>query len=188
MSRPLLATSLLIAAGIGLVALAPPARTCAASHVVVRGDTLSRIAWRCRSSVAAIARASGIADPDLIRVGQRLLIPGRTAMAGPSPPPRPARVAPSGYRIQRTDTLYSLARWSRTSLPALFAANPGIDPHKIEIGDAVRLPPGAADPAVLRTRERGGVTAPVRAVVRTYDLLPPRREAKPDEEPDTPGI
>jgi len=188
MSRPLLATSLVIAAGIGLVAFAPPARTCAGSHVVVRGDTLSRIAWRCRSSVAAIARASGIADPDLIRVGQLLSIPGRMAAAEPAPAPRPARAAPRGYRIQPSDTLYSLARWSRTSLPALLAANPGIDPRKIEIGDPISLPAGAADPAALRALERGSVAAPVRAVARTSYAPAPRREPKPDEEPDTPGI
>jgi LysM repeat protein len=189
MSRPLLVTSLLIAGGIGLAALAPPAGTCAGSHVVVRGDTLSRIAWRCRSSVAAIARASGVADPDLIRVGQRLLIPGRTAAAEPAPAPRLAQAAPRGYRIRPADTLYSLARWARVPLPALLAANPGMDPRKIEIGDAVRLPSGSADPAVLRTRERGPLNAaPARAIVGTDHPLPPRRQAKPDEEPDTPGI
>jgi len=189
MSRPLLATSLFLAAGLGLTALSPPARQCAGSHVVVRGDTLSRIAWRCRSSVAAIAQASGIADPDLIRIGQRLLIPGRTAAAARAlPPQRQAQSAPPGYRFARGDTLYSLARWSRTSLPALLAANPGIDPHQVEIGDSIRLPTGAADPAVLRMRERGMDTLPSRAVVRTYAPLAPPRGEKPADEPDTPGI
>ncbi|HMG45863.1 MAG TPA: LysM peptidoglycan-binding domain-containing protein [Allosphingosinicella sp.] len=178
MSRPLAATSLLIAAGVGLAALAPPARLCAGNHVVLRGDTLSRIAWRCRSSVAAIARASGIANPDLIRIGQRLLIPGRTAAAGGAPPPRQARTAPGSYHIQPTDTLYSLARWARTSLPDLLAANPGIDPHKIEIGDAVRLPAGAADPVEMRGRERGVVL--IRADIQ---FGPPRREARPAPPP-----
>lgn len=184
MSRPLLATSLLTAAaGIGLVALAPPARQCGASHVVVRGDTLSRIAWRCRSSVAAIAGASGVANPNLIRVGQRLVIPGRTATAA-APPPRRPRYAAASYRIRPTDTLYSLARWSGTSLPALLAANPGIDPHKIEIGDAISLPAGAVDPALLRAVERGAGPAPVRAIVRRYEQLPPPREDQQDDVDD----
>lgn len=191
MSRPLAALSLLI----GLAALAPPPGSCAGSHVVVRGDTLSRIAWRCRSSVAVIAQASGIANPDLIRIGQRLLIPGRTAAAAASPPPplqaRPARHAAGSYRIQPSDTLFSLARWARTSLPALLAANPGIDPHKIEIGDAVRLPTGAADPWEMRARERGVVR--IRADIRfeparPRDLRrPPPPRPDPDEA-DTPGI
>jgi peptidoglycan DL-endopeptidase LytF len=179
MSRPLLATSLVLAAGIGLTALSPPARLCSGGHVVVRGDTLSRIAWRCRSSVAAIALASGIADPDLIRVGQRLRIPGQAAAAAPTPPPtRQTRRAPGSYQIQATDTLYSLARWARTSLPVLLAANPGIDPRKIEIGDAVRLPAGAADPAEMRALERG--TVQIRADIR-FD--PPRRETRPAPPP-----
>jgi len=181
MSRPLLVPSLVIAAGIGLAALAPPARTCA-DYVVMRDDTLSRIAGRCRSSVAAIARASGIANPNLIRIGQRLVIPGqRTAAARP-----PAPAAASGYRIQPSDTLYSLARWARVGLPALLAANPGIDPRKIEIGDAVRLPAGAADPALLRAAERGGSVAPFRAAVRTYvqPAPPPPRDDKTDDVDD----
>jgi LysM repeat protein len=179
MSRPLLATSLFLAAGIGLTALSPPARLCSGGHVVVRGDTLSRIAWRCRSSVAAIARASGIANPDLIRVGQRLLIRGQAAAAAPAPPPAPqARRGAGSYQIQATDTLYSLARWAGTSLPVLLAANPGIDPHKIEIGDAVRLPAGAADPAEMRAIERGVVR--IRADIR-FD--PPRRETRPAPPP-----
>lgn len=180
MSRPLLATSLFLAAGIGLTALSPPAGQCAGSHVVVRGDTLSRIAWRCRSSIAAIARASGIADPDLIRIGQRLLIPGRTAAAATRvlPPPRQARTVSGSYQIQPADTLYSLARWARTSLPALLAANPGIDPRKIEIGDPIRLPAGAADPGEMRDRERGVVR--IRADIQ---FGPPRRETRPAPPP-----
>ena len=178
MSRPLLATSLFLAAGIGLTALSPPAGQCAGSHVVMRGDTLSRIAWRCRSSVAAIARASGIANPNLIRVGQRLLIPARMAAAMPAPAPRQARTAPGSYQVQSSDTLFSLARWARTSLPALLAANPGIDPRKIEIGDSVRLPAGAADPVAMRDRERGVVR--IRADIQ---FGPPRREAQPAPPP-----
>jgi len=180
MSRPLLATSLFLAAGIGLTALSPPAGQCAGSHVVTRGDTLSRIAWRCQSSVAAIARASGIVDPDLIRIGQRLLIPGRTAAAtrAAPPPPRQARAVPASYRIQPSDTLYSLARWAQTGLPALLAANPGIDPRKIEIGDSVRLPAGAADPDEMRARERGVVR--IRADI---PFGPPRREMQPAPPP-----
>src|SRR6185503_5817859 len=98
------------------------------------------------------------------------------------------------YRIRPTDTLFSLARWSRTGLPALLAANPGIDPRKIEIGDPISLPAGAADPELLRARERGvvRVTADIQfgpPSRETRAAPPPRRRvAKPDEEPDTPGI
>jgi LysM repeat protein len=179
MSRSLAAALALIAAAIGLAALSPPRGGCGAGYVVARGDTLSRIARRCRSSVPAIARASGVANPDLIRVGQRLLIPGQAAAAATAPPPaRQPRRAPGSYRIQAADTLYSLARWAGTSLPVLLAANPGIDPHKIEIGDAVSLPAGAVDPVFMRARERGLV--PIRADIR---FEPAPREARPAPPP-----
>jgi hypothetical protein len=44
-------------------------------HVVARGENLFRIALRYNTSVSAIAAANGIADPALIFIGQRLVIP-----------------------------------------------------------------------------------------------------------------
>lgn len=173
MSRPLAAALLL--ALTGAAAGGPPQMHggCAGSHIVVRGDTLYSIARRCRSSVAAIAQASGLADPRRIEIGQRLVIPGGAAAA-----------EPLAYRIQSADTLYSLARWSRVRLSALIAANPGIDPRRIEIGDAVRLPAGAADPAPARERERGRAGAPPRpASPRDVE-----DDDKPEAEPDPAGM
>ncbi len=187
MSRSLAAALGLIAAGLALAALSPPRGRCGETHFVVRGDTLSHIARRCRSSVMAIARASGVANPDRIEIGRRLTIPNGERMAAA---PRhghhrhAAAQQQPGYRFARSDTLYSLARWARVGLPALLAANPGIDPHKIEIGDLVRLPAGAALPYAARLRERGPGPAPARYEAPARDE--PRREQPRDEadEPD----
>jgi len=189
MSRSLAALSLLIAGGVGLAALAPPGICGDGDYVVVRGDTLGRVARRCGSTVAAIAAASRIADPNLILVGQRLVIPGGRAFARAVTRPAPATDATGRltYAMARGDTLYSLARWSRVSLPALLAANPGINPQRIEIGDTIRLPGGAARPQLARLRERGPLPRAARPstapVVR--DAPPPRsapRAAPRDEE------
>ena len=182
MSRPTLAAALLAALAGAAAPVAAP--SCGNDYRVVRGDTLSRIARRCHSSVAAIARASRVRNPNLIYVGQRLVIPGaRPALARAEARPEPARgragAEPGTYRFARGDTLFSLARWSRVGLPALLSANPGIDPHKIEIGDAVRLPAGAVRPELARARERGTAPAPPRA-------RPPRAQeppARPGPEP-----
>lgn len=48
-----------------------------AYHRVRRGETLSHIAERYRTSVRAIAKANGIVQKDYIRVGQKLKIPVR---------------------------------------------------------------------------------------------------------------
>lgn len=47
-----------------------------ATYVVVAGDTVSRIASRHGTTVAAIANANGLADASLITIGQVLTIPG----------------------------------------------------------------------------------------------------------------
>ena len=178
MSRPLAAALLVAAAGVGLTALAPPpGGDCGASYRVVRGDTLTRIARRCGSSVTAIARASGIANPNRILVGQRLVIPGQSERALQ---PRPTRPALS-YAMARGDTLFSLARWANVSLASLMAVNPGIDPHKIEIGDRIRLPNGARDPFAPRRRERGGPAAPA-AVAPSPTADPPPVTPTPNPE------
>jgi LysM repeat protein len=196
MSRPLAVLLVLpLLAGAGL----PHAQgACGDTYRVVRGDTLYSIARLCGGTVSGIARASGLADARAIEVGQELVIrPG----ARPAPPPRPPEEGKEeprrddprpGYRMERGDTLYSLARWARVSLRALLAANPGIDPQRIEIGDLVRLPEGAALPHPARLRERRPERGrPEPAPPRpTSPPPPPEDEDKPDEggEPDISGM
>ena len=187
----------------GPPAAGPAPGACGGVHVVVRGDTLYSIARRCRSTVVAIAEASRLADPRLIKIGQQLIIPGGRGPAAtepgvPFPPvadkPEPMAVADAalGYRFQPGDTLYSLARWAHVSVGALLAANPGINPHKIEIGDAVRLPAGAVRPETARARERGPGAPPPPAAPppRHSTPLPPPRpnpgEMRPPSGPPPP--
>jgi LysM repeat protein len=54
---------------------------------VKRGDTLSAIAKRNNTTVDAIAKASGITDPNKLSIGQKVVIPGK--MVAPVPLPRP---------------------------------------------------------------------------------------------------
>ncbi|HEX8918086.1 MAG TPA: LysM peptidoglycan-binding domain-containing protein [Chloroflexota bacterium] len=55
--------------------LSLPIQARAAEYVVQRGDTLGIIANRFHMSVSALALANGIANINLIRLGERLLIP-----------------------------------------------------------------------------------------------------------------
>ena len=181
MSRLLVPAFLLSA--VAVPAFATPAHvhpgSCRA-YTVGRHDTLYSIARYCRSSVAAVARASHLADARRIAVGQRLHVPG----AAPAPRPAPGkdeeemRGPAQGltYSFAAGDTLYSLARWSGVSLAALLAANPGIDPQKIELGDPIRLPAGAVPPEHARERERGPACPPHRDHDHDGDRGPMHRE------------
>lgn len=59
-------------------------------YTVAKGDTLSDIAKRNNTTVDAIAKASGISDPNKLSVGQKIVIPGQTQTATP-PVPMPRR-------------------------------------------------------------------------------------------------
>jgi len=85
-------------------------------HIVQRGDTLSEIALHYGMSVEAIVEANGIANPDLIFIGQRLII---------SP------IAGQVHVVQRGETLYEIARRYGTSVEALAQANGIADPDLI---------------------------------------------------------
>jgi LysM repeat protein len=62
-----------------------PAEPASQTYVVAEGDSLSSIAQRFGVTVEALAVANGIDDPDVITLGQELVIPG----------PVPASPAPS---------------------------------------------------------------------------------------------
>jgi LysM repeat protein len=187
---------------------------CADGHTVAPHETLYRIARNCRSSIAAVAAASHVVDPRHIAVGQRLIIPGGAGASGKGDedmgPPPPRGRAPLVYSFAPGDTLYSLARWARVPLPALLAANPGIDPRDIATGDVIRLPNGAVPPEAQRLRERGPARmmpvavplppgppppprmlppAPPMHVMPPPRPLPPPDEGKKDgDRSETPGL
>jgi LysM repeat protein len=52
------------------------------THVVASGDTINRLAARYNASVSSIVSANDLSNPDLIRVGQKLLIPGGSGSGG----------------------------------------------------------------------------------------------------------
>ena len=75
------------------------------THIVQRGETLSRIARRHGVAMRALAQHNGIRDVDLIRVGQRLVVPRaaiRTALPAAVPRVIPRPSGASGDRTQKT--------------------------------------------------------------------------------------
>lgn len=119
-------------------------------YVVRKGDTLNSIAARFGVSTAALARANSIANPNLIYLGQRLVIPGK-AVAAPQPAaPAPTPPTRGGtYIVQPGDTLGKIAARHRTTVAALMAANGIRNPNLIWVGQrlVVGSGGGASKPA-----------------------------------------
>lgn len=106
-------------------------------YEIKAGDTLFGLGRRFGITVDAIRDANPGLDPEHLRIGQRICIPA-------PPPPRPC---PGGtYTIRPGDTFFSLARRFGTTVEALRAANPGVDPDRLQIGQVICLPPGVVGP------------------------------------------
>jgi nucleoid-associated protein YgaU len=145
-----------------------------AKYVVKNGDTLERIA---RRELGAGSRWSEIqalnpgVDPKALRIGTELALPAgarpaaarealvqQPAQKPASKPAQPVAGAPAksggrSYTVQRGDTLSSIAakqlgdsnRWKDIQ-----AVNPGLDPNRLRVGDALRLPQIAGGAQVAR--------------------------------------
>ncbi len=72
--------------------------------------------------------------------------PPATNVESVLPPTQPA-AGPTEYKIAKGDTLSSVAKKFHVSLKALMEANPGIDPTKLQIGQAIHVPAAPAPSA-----------------------------------------
>ncbi len=110
------------------------------TYTVQRGDTLSAIAYRQGTTVAALMQANGLYS-SMIYVGQRLTIPGGSSAA--SSGAASGSGAPSGgagtYTVQRGDTLSAIAYRHGTTVAALMQAN-GLYSSVIYVGQRLTIP------------------------------------------------
>jgi membrane-bound lytic murein transglycosylase D len=83
-------------------------------HTVRKGETLSTIAARNRTSVSAIVRLNNLRSKHYLRIGQRLKIPGRGVAVSSSSIRRTASPPDASgkalYVVQRGDSLFSIAK------------------------------------------------------------------------------
>ena len=164
MTRPrrwlagLLATALLPVAAL---AAAPDAAT---EHVVREGETLNGIANRAKVSREAIAKANGLTEPYVVRVGQKLKIPrvasaattkaagtGRTASRTSATKPRtPTPVPHTGKAIppdQETvhvvlpgESLGGIATRAKVPRVLIAEANGLRPPYTVKAGQKLHIP------------------------------------------------
>jgi membrane-bound lytic murein transglycosylase D len=96
-------------------------------HRVRKGETLSTIAVRNRTSVSAIVRLNNLRSRNYLRIGQRLKIPGRgVSVSTPRAPANPPPVdndAKVSYIVKAGDTLFGIAKSYAMPLDYFIALN-----------------------------------------------------------------
>lgn len=122
---------------------APPAPEGATyeTYTVQPGDTLSKIAAVYGTTVQAIAEANGISNPNLIAVGQQLIIPvpGGSGGAPLVLAPASAPGGPTIYTVQPGDTLSAIAARHGSSVSELASINGLSNPNYLYVGQVLRL-------------------------------------------------
>ena len=116
----------------------PPGVACPNPYTVKQGDWIYQIARDCGVSVSALIAANPGINPNVIKPGQLLNMPG----AGPTPgggAPQPASCTGS-HTVVTGDTLYRLSYGCGLTVEQLAAANSIIYPYTIYPGQTLVYP------------------------------------------------
>ncbi len=147
---------------------------------VQRGDTLGSIAARADVPLARLQRFNPDVNPNRLAVGQRLLVPTQQERAPSGGPYR--------YQVRPGDTYSAIARRFNTTPARIQAANPGIEPTRLRVGQMLQVPlrgsgravaaaPAASSPS--RTSQGGtratAAAAPAPAATNAPTLPPSAR-------------
>jgi len=151
------------------------------TYVVGKGDTLSQIAKRYDLTVAKIMTLNNISDPSKIRIGQKLVLPGKIDIDKPAMPKKSrATSLPAGsnsYVVQAGDCLSVIAAKAGVTTKALREAN-GLKGDMIFVGKTLVIP--------------GGKSIPVRTSVQPKRVSPVQNSKPPvvevEETIDTPLV
>src|SRR5690554_144918 len=99
------------------------------SYTIVAGDTLYSLARRYNTTVQRIVAFNPNINPNNLQIGQVICIPGQR-------PPCTGIY----YTIRAGDTFFALARRYNIRVEDLIAANPGVNPNALMIGQVICIP------------------------------------------------
>ena len=148
------------------------------SHVIAKGETLSRVAKKYGVSTKELIGLNNIANPNRVSVGQKLIIPAHgsltKAMARPSVTPKPkptvkkVKVSDGNVHVvQSGDVLSKIAKKYGTTVRGLREAN-ALSGDLIVVGQKLTIPQDAQ-------------SAPAVSVV--HPEVKPKPAAMPEEQP-----
>jgi membrane-bound lytic murein transglycosylase D len=111
-------------------------------HRVKKGETLSTIAKRYKTSIKAIAQLNNIENPRKIKAGQHLEIPGGYVASAQNKTQSTQKSSSSVHRVKKGQTLTVIAKQYKTSVKAIARLNNIKNPRKIKAGQVLKIPKG----------------------------------------------
>ena len=179
-------------------------------YIVQRGDYLAKISKKYNVTIAAIRRLNPqIKDDNVVRVGQKIKLPGKIDVGeqkAPTPTPVAARKAPRAYKpytgatreyvVKSGDTLGGIAHAHGLRIRQLKELN-GLKKDLIRIGQKLKVPaekPAVAKKAASAEKKPAAQAPNAQAVPKPAEAPAPAVETpaetaeKPEEEPKLPDL
>ncbi|MGE4561212.1 MAG: LysM peptidoglycan-binding domain-containing protein, partial [Desulfobulbus sp.] len=140
------------------------ATTASATHKVKKGDTLSEIAQKARISVAELKRLNNLSSNNL-KLGQVLVVSKKTS--APTENTAAVKMQTLTHKVKRGDTLYEIARKTKTSVAELKRLNK-LSGNNIKLGQVlvVGAKPVTVEKAVVAKTPSTEKSAIVRQLTR----------------------
>jgi LysM repeat protein len=124
-------------------------------HTVAWGDTLFSIARQYGTTVEAVCRANGLADPTRIYAGQRLVIPTANVPTAPAE-------AGASHTVQAGENLYRISLKYGVTTKALADLNGIYNPDQVFVGQKLTIPGSPTSSSVAYQPQHASTTHTVR--------------------------
>ncbi len=118
-----------------------PGRTEGLTHTVSAGETLAQIANAYDVRVSDLVSANGLDDPDLLRIGQLISIPGAAGETQGG-----GQTIVGTHLVAAGETLASIALRYGTTVDAIAQVNGITNPSQIFVGTQLTIAEGVAEP------------------------------------------
>jgi LysM repeat protein len=162
------------------------------TYVVQSGDYLAKISKKFNVTIAGIRKLNPSIKGDVIRVGQRINLPGRIPVAATAPavskkpvPTRASAKAPAAYKgetkdyvVRAGDTLGAIAYGNGITIRQLKQLN-GLTTRTVRVGQKLKIP---AKPVAKKAKPAAEKKPqPTKSVAKKADVQPAEAAQQPAE-------
>ena len=106
------------------------------TYTVKSGDSIERIARNHGTTAYALSKLNGLKDGSLIHPGQKLKVPGKTAVAGSQP--APAKESRT-HTVSAGETFFKISMKYGVTVDELIAANPSVNHKSLRVGQKIKV-------------------------------------------------
>lgn len=108
------------------------------TYTVKSGDSIERIARHHGIKLSTLAKLNDLKADSLIHPGQKIKIPGKTAMVENQAVTTPAKASHT-HTVAAGETFYKISTKYGVSVDELIAANPGVNHKALRVGQKIKV-------------------------------------------------